>query len=152
MQARVLYFLRRRVDDRKLVCFVFCVLTQGLEGLLQCLHALKNPLNSRGGGQQTSMGLGLGNKTSAQLARYPGDGRGYVRHRDTPESAQDSEEAERKVNDKFCVLCIQSFNPLSIRFSDVLDVCSCLHPLSFALGSFWCGGWGVLRCFLRLAP
>lgn len=35
--------------------------------------------------------------TSVQLARYPGDGRGYVRHRDTPESAQDGEKAERKV-------------------------------------------------------
>lgn len=70
---------------------------QGLEDLLRCLTALKGPLNSSGSGQQASVGLGLGNTTSVQLARYPGDGRGYVRHRDTPESAQDSEEAERKV-------------------------------------------------------
>lgn len=70
-----------------------------MENLLRCLSALKGPLNnSSGSGQQSSAaGLGLVKTTSVQLARYPGDGRGYVRHRDTPESAQDSEEAERKV-------------------------------------------------------
>ena len=61
---------------------------------------LKGALNGGGvGGDDIvpSSGLGLVNTTSVQLARYPGDGRGYVRHRDTPKSAQDSEEAERKV-------------------------------------------------------
>lgn len=76
----------------------FCICAQqGLENLLRRLSALKGPLNDSDRGQQASVGLGLVNTTSVQLARYPGDGRGYVRHRDTPESAQDSEEAERKV-------------------------------------------------------
>lgn len=85
-------FLTKNLLARVRMC------TQGLENLLQSMSALKGPLNSCGGsGQQASVGLGLVNTTSVQLARYPGDGRGYVRHRDTPESAQDSEEAERKV-------------------------------------------------------
>lgn len=70
-------------------------LAQALEVLLQRLSALKDPLNLMHG--PPSVGLGLENTMSAQLARYAGDGRGYVRHRDTPKSAGDSEEAERKV-------------------------------------------------------
>lgn len=70
-------------------------LAQALEVLLQRLSALKDPLNLMHG--PPSVGLGLENTMSAQLARYAGDGRGYVRHRDTPKSAGDSLEAERKV-------------------------------------------------------
>ncbi|CAN0235917.1 unnamed protein product, partial [Ectocarpus fasciculatus] len=75
-------------------------LPEGLENLLMRLSALRGPLNDGCGGPTTSSPAGLGlvkNTTSVQLARYPGDGRGYVRHRDTPRSAQDSEEAERKI-------------------------------------------------------
>lgn len=82
--------------------------TQGLENLLGHLSALKGPLNdsSGSGPRSCSVGLGLVNTTSVQLASYPGDGRGYVRHRDTPESAQGSGEAERKVQ--------QYFNPRTL--------------------------------------
>ncbi|CAM9544677.1 unnamed protein product [Pylaiella littoralis] len=74
-------------------------LPEGLENLLGHLSVLKGPLNdsSGSGPRSCSVGLGLVNTTSVQLASYPGDGRGYVRHRDTPESAQGSEEAERKI-------------------------------------------------------
>ncbi|CBJ30213.1 [Skp1-protein]-hydroxyproline N-acetylglucosaminyltransferase, family GT60 [Ectocarpus siliculosus] len=75
-------------------------LPEGLENLLMRLSALRGPLNDGCGLPTTSSAPGLGlvkDTTSVQLARYPGDGRGYVRHRDTPRSAQDSEEAERKI-------------------------------------------------------
>ncbi|CAN0426140.1 unnamed protein product, partial [Ectocarpus sp. 12 AP-2014] len=75
-------------------------LPEGLENLLMRLSALRGPLNDGCGLPTTSSAAGLGlvkDTTSVQLARYPGDGRGYVRHRDTPRSAQDSEEAERKI-------------------------------------------------------
>eukprot|EP00752_Nemacystus_decipiens_P002980 g2766.t2 len=72
-------------------------LPEGLENLLRRLSALKDPLNDSGSGRQGLVGLGLVNITSVQLARYPGDGTGYVRHRDTPENTQGSEEAERKI-------------------------------------------------------
>lgn len=84
--------------------------TQGLDNLLGRLSALKGPLNaSSRNGPSSSVGLGLVNTTSVQLARYPGDGRGYVRHRDTPESTQGSEEAERKVQH------LQTSHPLSLN-------------------------------------
>lgn len=75
---------------------------QGLANLLRCLLDLKDPLNNVSGDSSASpggrdLGLGLVDTASVQLARYPGDGRGYVRHRDTPGSALESEEAERKV-------------------------------------------------------
>lgn len=72
---------------------------QALEDLLVRMTDLKGALNGGGGGDDgaLSSGLGLVNTTSVQLARYPGDGSGYVRHRDTPKTAQDSEETERKV-------------------------------------------------------
>ncbi|CAM9405116.1 unnamed protein product, partial [Laminaria digitata] len=74
-------------------------LPEALEDLLVCMTDLKSLLNGGVGGDDSgpSSGLGLVNTTSVQLARYPGDGRGYVRHRDTPKTAQDSEEAERKI-------------------------------------------------------
>lgn len=55
-----------------------------------------------------------------QLARYPGDGRGYVRHRDTPGSALESEEAERKVC--LCVVSVRAV-PTSVTAS---AVCLCV--------------------------
>lgn len=72
---------------------------KALKKLLRCLNALKSPLNGGGGGgnQPSVAGLGLMRTTSVQLARYHGDGRGYVRHRDTPKDAENSDEAERKV-------------------------------------------------------
>lgn len=75
----------------------FCFICQSLEALLQRLSALREPLNRSYGGGDGTPGLGLVETTSVQLARYPGDGRGYVRHRDTPRSARDSEEPDRKV-------------------------------------------------------
>lgn len=73
---------------------------QALEELLRRLSALKGPLNGEQGGgcRPSSAGLHLVDTTSVQLARYPGDGQGYVRHRDTPKSAEDSEEDDRKVS------------------------------------------------------
>ncbi|CAM9191310.1 unnamed protein product, partial [Ascophyllum nodosum] len=76
-------------------------LPQAMEMLLCRLSALRGPLNRASGGdgrRLSSAGLHLVETTSVQLARYPGGGKGYVRHRDTPKSAQDSEEADRKVS------------------------------------------------------
>ena len=72
---------------------------QALEDLLVRMTDLNGALNDgvRGDDSVPCSGLDLVNTTSVQLARYPGDGRGYVRHRDTPKTAQDNEEAERKV-------------------------------------------------------
>lgn len=96
---------------------------QGLENLLMRLSALRGPLNDDCGVPTTSSPAGLGlvkNPTSVQLARYPGDGRGYVRHRDTPQSAQDSEEAERKV--RICTDGVTMYRDLS-PFSIILAGC-----------------------------
>lgn len=77
--------------------------TQAIESLLQRLFALRQALNDGARGCCKNItgpcgGLDLTDTTmSAQLARYPGDGRGYVRHRDTPVSAKRGEDVDRKV-------------------------------------------------------
>lgn len=72
--------------------------TQALEMLLRRMSVLRGPLNrATSNRRSSSKGLHLVETTSVQLARYPGDGHGYVRHRDTPKSAQDSDEIDRKV-------------------------------------------------------
>lgn len=72
--------------------------TQAMEMLLRCMSALRSSLNRATSNRRSSTkGLHLVETTSVQLARYPGDGHGYVRHRDTPKNAQDSDEIDRKV-------------------------------------------------------
>ncbi|CAM9305152.1 unnamed protein product [Choristocarpus tenellus] len=72
-------------------------LPEVLETLLQRMSAVGSSLRGMGVHGRSS-GLRLTGTTSVQLAYYPGDGRGYVRHLDTPKSARESEEANRKAS------------------------------------------------------